>query len=63
MRRPRSRRAAYEMAAGSLTTALGTCASGRELVGNGSPADVEIAGEVNARDALPVLVDGWFVHQ
>jgi 2-phosphosulfolactate phosphatase len=47
----------------SLTTALGECASGRELIGNGYPADVAIAGEVDASDAVPVLVDGWFVRR
>jgi 2-phosphosulfolactate phosphatase len=56
-------RAAYETVSGSLTTALGECASGRELIGNGYPGDVAIAGEVDASDAVPVLVDGWFVRR
>jgi 2-phosphosulfolactate phosphatase len=53
----------YERVSGSLATALGECASGRELIGNGYPSDVAIAAEVDATGAVPVLVDGWFVRQ
>ncbi|AGZ44427.1 2-phosphosulfolactate phosphatase [Actinoplanes friuliensis DSM 7358] len=52
---------AYESVAGSVPTALGDCASGRELIAHGFPEDVASASEVGSASAVPVLSDGWFV--
>ncbi|WP_031004646.1 2-phosphosulfolactate phosphatase [Streptomyces sp. NRRL F-5727] len=40
--------------------ALHGCASGRELYEYGYPQDVEVAAELDASTAVPVLVDGAF---
>ncbi|MFD8009826.1 2-phosphosulfolactate phosphatase [Streptomyces sp. NPDC058955] len=40
--------------------ALHGCASGRELYEYGYPRDVEVAAELDASTAVPVLVDGAF---
>ncbi|WP_370415855.1 2-phosphosulfolactate phosphatase [Streptomyces fradiae] len=40
--------------------ALHGCASGRELYEYGYPQDVEVAAEIDASTAVPVLVDGAF---
>jgi 2-phosphosulfolactate phosphatase len=53
--------AAYQRVSESLSTALRECASGRELIGNGYPADVAMAGELDASTAVPVLTEGWFI--
>jgi 2-phosphosulfolactate phosphatase len=53
--------AAWRDIASSLPGALADCASGRELIGNGYPGDVEVAGERTDSTAVPVLVDGWFL--
>jgi 2-phosphosulfolactate phosphatase len=53
-------RAAYREVAGGLAGALGDCASGRELVGQGFGGDVAVAAQVDASVAVPVLRDGWF---
>jgi len=34
--------------------------SGRELMDAGVPADVELAGELDCSDVVPILVDGVF---
>jgi 2-phosphosulfolactate phosphatase len=47
--------AAYRHVAPDVRAALLTCVSGRELVGNGYPQDVEIAAEAGASDVVPVL--------
>jgi 2-phosphosulfolactate phosphatase len=52
---------AYREIAGDLPAALADCASGRELIGNGYPGDVTVAGARTDSAAVPVLVDGWFV--
>jgi 2-phosphosulfolactate phosphatase len=52
--------AAWQDIAGSLPGALADCASGRELIGNGYPGDVTVAGERTDSAAVPVLLDGWF---
>ncbi len=54
-------RAAYRDVAGSLATALRESVSGRELIGRGFGDDVEIAAELGASAAVPVLRDGWFI--
>jgi 2-phosphosulfolactate phosphatase len=41
-------------------TALTACASGRELAGGGFAADVAVAAELDASEAVPVLADGAF---
>ena len=53
--------AAWRDIAPSLPRALADCASGRELIGNGYPGDVAVAGERTDSTAVPVLVDGWFI--
>jgi len=52
--------AAYDAVRGDLTTALTTCASGRELVGAGFPRDVEIAAAVDVSEVVPVLAGEAF---
>jgi 2-phosphosulfolactate phosphatase len=47
--------AGYRQVADRLPELLPDCASGRELVGDGYPQDVTIAGEVNASRSVPVL--------
>ncbi|MFD9703790.1 2-phosphosulfolactate phosphatase [Lentzea sp. NPDC059081] len=39
------------------------CASGRELIGNGHAADVDLAVELEVSDAVPVLVDGMLTAE
>ncbi|MCA2214679.1 2-phosphosulfolactate phosphatase [Jidongwangia harbinensis] len=53
--------AAFRDVAGDLPGALAACASGRELIGDGYPDDVTLAGARTDSVAVPVLVDGWFV--
>ena len=53
--------AAWQDIGSSLPGALADCASGRELIGNGYPGDVTVAGERTDSTAVPVLVDGWFI--
>jgi 2-phosphosulfolactate phosphatase len=57
----RAAAAAYRDIAPRLPGALADCASGRELIGNGYPGDVAVAGERTDSAAVPVLADGWFV--
>jgi 2-phosphosulfolactate phosphatase len=45
---------------GRVDEALTACASGRELVEQGWPDDVAVAGELDTSQAVPVLVDGAF---
>jgi 2-phosphosulfolactate phosphatase len=56
----RSALVAYE-SINDLEKALGECASGRELIGQGFADDVAVAAAVGSSAAVPVLVDGWFV--
>jgi 2-phosphosulfolactate phosphatase len=58
----RAARAAYREVAVDLVGALGDCASGRELAGQGFGVDVAVAAGVDASVAVPVLRDGWFVE-
>jgi 2-phosphosulfolactate phosphatase len=53
--------AAYRSIAADPATALRECASGRELQAHGFPADVEVAAQVGAGTAVPVLTGGWFL--
>ena len=43
-----------------VSDALGACASGRELVEQGWPQDVEVAAELDQSDAVPVLREGAY---
>lgn len=52
--------AAWLAVEGRVAAALHECASGRELVEQGWPSDVVIAGELDASFVVPVLVDGAF---
>lgn len=56
----RAAAAAYADIALDLPAALAGCASGRELIGNGYPGDVAVAGERTDSTAVPVLTEGWF---
>jgi 2-phosphosulfolactate phosphatase len=51
---------AFESAKPDLATYLRDCASGRELIERGFARDVELAGQLDASDAVPVLVDRAF---
>lgn len=51
----------FESAAGDLGGWLGACGSGRELIGRGYGADVEMAALLDVSDAVPVLRDQAFV--
>ncbi len=53
-------RAGYEAVRARVCDALLACASGRELVGKGYRADVDIAAEVDVSDAVPLLVEHAF---
>jgi 2-phosphosulfolactate phosphatase len=55
-----SARDAYEPIRGRERHALAACASGRELIDAGFAADVDVAAEADAADAVPLLVDGSF---
>lgn len=55
-----STRDAYRGAAGTMTTLLRDCASGRELIAAGYPDDVAIATEIDASTAVPILRQGAF---
>jgi 2-phosphosulfolactate phosphatase len=59
---PEARHAAlaFEAVRRHLDDELPACASGVELVGAGFRDDVRIAGELDASDAVPVLVGGAF---
>lgn len=50
----------FEASRGRLSERLHDCVSGRELVGRGFGTDVDVAAELNASVAVPVLVDGCF---
>jgi len=51
---------AYEGALGTLQHTLETCASGRELIGQGYSEDVATACELGADRLVPRLVDGAY---
>ena len=51
---------AFRAVADRLPVELRVCASGCELVDSGFEADVEVAADLDASDAVPVLVDGSF---
>jgi 2-phosphosulfolactate phosphatase len=55
-------RAGYESIRGRERISLAASASGRELADEGFPTDVEIAAETNVSNAVPIMVDGCFVH-
>jgi 2-phosphosulfolactate phosphatase len=55
--------AAFRAVHDHVRTALRSCASGRELIDAGYPGDVDVAAELDASAAVPVLRDGVFVDQ
>ena len=59
----RAAAAAYRDVAADLPAALRSCASGRELTGNGHPGDVAVAGERTDSAAVPVLSGDWFTDR
>ena len=52
---------AFDTAAGHLSDMMHACVGGRELAVRGYGADVHVAAELNASQAVPVLRDGAFV--
>lgn len=52
--------AAYHQAAADIHAAMRDCASGRELIANGFPEDVETAAELNASETVPLLAGHRF---
>lgn len=54
--------AAYTSVRHRLPDVLHDCAGGRELTAYGFAADVAVAAEIDASDAVPLLVDGAFIR-
>jgi 2-phosphosulfolactate phosphatase len=52
--------AAFRAVEPQVSAALHACASGLELVDNGFPEDVAVAGDLDASRAVPVLADDAF---
>mgnify|MGYP003289722199 CR=1 FL=1 len=53
-------RAAFESTRGDIPGVLRECASGRELVERGFSLDVDLAADLDASDAAPMLVGGAY---
>jgi 2-phosphosulfolactate phosphatase len=53
--------AAFKEAQPDLTRHLRECSSGKELIGRGFPADLELASQLDVSDTAPTLVDDAFV--
>ncbi|MGH3528235.1 MAG: 2-phosphosulfolactate phosphatase [Pseudonocardiaceae bacterium] len=53
--------AAYRVIADDVPTALGHCASGRELIDIGFADDVRAAAQLDSGGAVPLLRDGAFI--
>ena len=53
--------AAFEAAASHLAALLHQCSSGKELVELGFAPDVELAGQLDVSDSVPILREGAFV--
>ncbi len=53
--------AAYRVIADDVPTALGHCASGRELIDIGFADDVRTAAQLDSGGAVPLLRDGAFI--
>jgi 2-phosphosulfolactate phosphatase len=51
---------AFASAEAGLAELLAGCVSGRELADAGVPTDVELAGDLDCSDVVPILVDGVF---
>ena len=51
---------AFAAAKDRLGELLAGCVSGRELANAGVPTDVELAGDLDVSDVVPILVDGVF---
>jgi len=51
---------AFAAAKDRLTELLAGCVSGRELAHAGVPTDVELAGDLDRSDVVPILADGVF---
>lgn len=52
--------AAFDAVAGDITRALHRCVGGRELHGIGFGGDVDVACELDASAAVPVLTNGVY---
>jgi 2-phosphosulfolactate phosphatase len=55
-------RTGYESIRGRELISLAASASGRELADKRFATDVEIAAETNVSNAVPIIVDGCFLH-
>ncbi|MFS0702927.1 2-phosphosulfolactate phosphatase [Cellulomonas sp. 179-A 9B4 NHS] len=53
--------ALFDASAGRLRRVLHDCVGGQELAGRGFAADVDVAADLDASTAVPLLVDGAFV--
>ncbi|MEM7539272.1 MAG: 2-phosphosulfolactate phosphatase [Chloroflexota bacterium] len=51
---------AFDHAQPTLLETLTRCGSGKELIGRGFAEDVQLAGQLNVSDAVPVLDDGAY---
>lgn len=54
--------AAFQQARDRLDETLAHCSSGKELIERGFSEDVRLAGQLNASDTAPLLVEGAFVR-
>ena len=54
--------AAFVGARNQLSSIIGSCASGVELVGRGFAADVQLATALNTSTCVPLLADGAYVR-
>lgn len=52
--------AGFRNAQADLHDTLRRCGSGKELIGRGFAADVQLAGQLNVSDAAPLLLDGAY---
>lgn len=55
---PEARLAAEAFRNTDVPAAVRDCGSGRELIGNGHAADVDLAVQIGVSEAVPVLLDG-----
>ena len=59
----RAAEAVFESNRGDVRRVLAACASGRELIRRGYPADVDLAGRLDSSESVPLLQDESYVNQ